>query len=58
MAVTPGLIQECIIYITFKNSLKMLKLIFIFDIKNDLLFLLHLIVSKRRASYKVAQSYI
>ena len=29
VAVTPRLIQECIIYITFKNSLKMLKLIFI-----------------------------
>ena len=34
------------------------KIDIIFDIKNDLLFLLHLIVSKRRASYKVAQSYI
>ena len=29
VAVTPQLIQECIIYITFKNSLKMQKLIFI-----------------------------
>ena len=29
VVVTPGLIQECIIYITLKNSLKMLKLIFI-----------------------------
>ena len=60
VSVTPRLIQECIIYITFKNSLKMLKLIFILYIlyQNDLLFLLHLIVSKRKVSYKIAQSYI